>query len=73
MTVVVEVLALVSQEMQAVTIRNEIAKLVDQGKTTEQICKQLRVSSETVTRVRFFYNEHPHGYQAVFKFISESG
>lgn len=54
-------------EIQEITDRWQIAKMLDQGLTYRRIAKRLNVSTTTVSRVALWLNNGKGGYKLVLK------
>ncbi len=55
-----------ASEIEDMTRRFRIAELLHQGYPVRDIVQIMGVSAETVVRVKFWFDEHPKGYQAAF-------
>lgn len=55
------------QEIEMIAKRLKIAKLLMKGKTYDQVCKELKVSSQTVARVGGWLDQAGAGYRLIIE------
>lgn len=60
-------------EIKAMALRLEVAKMLDAGKTYEEISAQTGMSTATISRIRRFLSYGSDGYRLVIDRLSDKG